>query len=732
MLNSNRLFGSTRGVTVAIILAMLMAAGIVFTAQLFFKDFFFIDDAQIAFLPFFKEIGRIILSGHWPILTTHTFLGGNLLVDMVFSPFSPQSVVTGLLATQVESFRFAANFLAWLNITLVIAGAYWLGRTLTIRPSYAMLLGFLAATNPVFLFVFSASWWNFASAFAWFTVSMAAFMQFRLTPTAGYFVTAVVSSCFLFASAGTHMQIAYLVGFGVVLCIDYVEHKKFQRMFTSLLIGVCAVSIAAIPIMAEYAVNASLVERLSDFNNVGNFLVPSWGSIVNAFNPFYGAYIHWFGGYRFISLSLGYVGIIAVIIFFTDKKPTEYPKNYKIIGVLILLLLVLVFSSSQFGPTRYPFRFLPAWALMVTALMVYHIEKSIFILSSKKLYYFIGFIAFATLIQLFSADNAVFTLKNIIFCVVFILLSAGLVVCFFKLNGRQKNNISVLGCVSVLAWVGMLAQNHSLGKVYLAHHKHLTEQVTGLDGQDGHYALVLSPDHVHPHIDFSDLGSAMFLLYGQQTIKTINGYSPVFHRGVRQLLPFPTPHSLFSQDATLRSICQPSGLKSDVFLYQLLDIGRIFAWQNHITPEIAVLLAQAGLKITPYPVPGKVLITPINPHPVEGSLTYQSAPGTVRHDTEDGMMHEWFNVDKVDTERTLVFSRVYWRGYHAVIDGQEYAVSAYKDALVKVTLPAGVQGRLHLYYEPVSWQYTKWSLLFGVILAGGIAAHLARQKKTRK
>lgn len=358
-----------------IILAMLMAAGIVFTAQLFFKDFFFIDDAQIAFLPFFKEIGRIILSGHWPILTTHTFLGGNLLVDMVFSPFSPQFVVTGLLATQVESFRFAANFLAWFNITLVIAGAYWLGRTLTIRPSYAMLLGFLAATNPVFLFVFCASWWNFAAAFAWFTVSLAAIMQFRLTSTAGYFVTAVVSSCFLFASAGTHMQIAYLVGFSVVLCLGYVEHKKFQRLFAILLIGVCAALMSAIPVMAEYAANTDLVERFSDFNNVGNFLVPSWGSIINAFNPFYGTYSHWFGGYRFVPLSLGYVGIIAVIMFFTDKKPTELPKNYKTICALALLLLVLTFTSSNFGPTRYPFRFLPAWGLMVTALMVYHIEK---------------------------------------------------------------------------------------------------------------------------------------------------------------------------------------------------------------------------------------------------------------------------------------------------------------------------------------------------------------------
>ncbi len=728
MLNPPRFSAQANAVFLPILLAMLMAFGIVFVAHLFFKDFFLIDDAQVAFLPFFKEIGRIVLSGHLPILTTNTFLGGNLLIDMVFSPFSPQTVLTGLVLIQIDSFRFAANFLAWFNITLVILGAYWLGRTLTIRPSYAMLLGFLVATNPVFLYIFSASWWNFAAAFAWFTVSFAALMQFRLTPKLGSFLIAVLSLCFLFTSAGTHMQLAYLLSFSCVLVIDYLEHKNLARFSYIALIGICAALISAIPLMAEYTVNSSLVERFSEFNNIGNFLVPSWGSIFNAFNPFYGTYIHWYDGYRYIPLSLGYIGIIAVILFFIYRKSSEYTFNYKIIFVLTILFLVLVFSSSQLGPIRYPFRFLPAWAMMASALIVFHIEKSSFQFSLQKGYSFVGFIVCAALIQLFSADIAVFTPTNIVFCIVFVFLSIGLAFYFFKFKNQPKNQIVLLGCISVIAWIGMLAQTHSLGRRgHLSHHHYFTEQITGLGIQDSKYILGLAPDPGHNNVDLSDLGSAQFLSYGQQGLKTINGYSPLFHKGIRQLLPFPSVHSLFVPNEALRNISQPSLLQNDLFVYQLLNIGHIFAWKNDITPEISALLKQARLKIEPYSIDSKVLITPQNVHPVEGSLTYQTIDGSIKFDHQDGMMQEWFNVDKVEIERTLVFSRVYWRGYHAVMNNQEYAVSAYKDALVKVVLPAGASGKLYLYYEPVSWQYTRWSLLLGIILAGIVAFRLNRR-----
>jgi len=706
------------GILLPISLAMLISLAIVTTATLFFKDFFFIDDAQNAFLPFCKEIGRIILSGHLPVLTTNIFLGGNILLDMVHSPFSPQTILTGLLVNQVDSFQVAANFLAWFNITLVISGSYWLGRILTIRHSYALLLGFIVATNPIFLYVYAASWWNFASAFAWFTVSFSALLQFRQNQTSLNFLFAVIFLCLLFASAGTHMHFVYLASFCVIFTIDGYQNRSFNRLLNLVLIILCASFIAAIPLMSEFILNSNLITRGSAFTNSDNFLVPSWGSVINAFNPFYATYIHWFGGYRHIPLSLGYIGIISILLFFTEKKKPETTLNHKIVFSIVLLLIVLVFSSTQFGPLRWPFRYLPVWSMMVSALVIFYIDKSTFHFSRKKKYQLSGLIIIAALIQLFSSDTFVFKVKNIIFAILFILLSAYLVICFFKFKDNQKKRTQLLWTITILAWVGMLAQSPTLAKKgYIPYNPNITAQALNIPATPPpYYVLGLTPNMQGNKLDITDIGSAQLLLFGKNTLKSINGYTPVGHNGMRELLPYPSVHGLYKPYESLKNISQPSSVDPVIFDYQLMNIGYISAWKVDITPEISQLLSQAGLQIEPYGLEDRVLIKPKKLRRIQSSLTYQSIEGLVTFNHKDGMMHEWFDIEKTTAERILIFSRVYWHGYHAIIDGKEYPVTSYKNALVKVVVPSNVSGQMHLYYEPVSWRFTKWFIIIGILL----------------
>jgi hypothetical protein len=720
----HRAFPSLKSI-LSIVSAMLISSSIVFTSVLFFEDFFFIDDAQNAFLPFYKEIGRIWLSGHLPLLTTNIFFGGNILVDMMHSPFSPQTILTGLLANQVASFRVAANFLAWFNITLIIAGAYWLGRILTIRASYAFLFGFIVATNPVFLYVYTASWWNFASAFAWFIVSFAALLQFRLNQSAWGFVVAVLFLCFLFATAGTHMQFAYIICFSVMLVLEGYHNRSLKRLMNIVFIAVCAGLISAIPLMSEYILSSSIIVRSSAFSNVGNFLVPPWGSIINAFNPFYATYMNAFGGYSFIPFSLAYIGIISILLLFSDKKALPFPFNYQLIFFLAIILILFVFSSSNFGPMRWPFRYLPVWSMMVSMIVIFHLEKAVFNFSRTQIYRFGGLIFGATWIQLFSSESFVFKWKNIGFALLFLFLCIGLVKYFLKFKDEPKKRIGLLWFVTVIAWVGMLAKTHSLGEGGLLYNPNLTEQISGLPSEfPSRYVLGLTPNDQSKNFDATDLGSAQILLFGEKKLQSINGYSPINHIGLRKLFPSLSAHGIFIPKESLKNISQPSEVDKNIFDYQIMNIGFISAWKKDITPEISTLLVRADLKVEPYLDNNKVLIKPEKIRTVEGSLTYQSIDGSVKFEREDGMMHEWFQVKKTDVNRILIFSRVYWLGYHAVINGVEYPVSAYKNALVKVAIPAKVSGKMHLYYEPISWKYTKWSLISGIILLGFVFVRL--------
>lgn len=690
-----------------------MGLAIVLIARWKFQDFFFIDDAQNVFLPFFREMGNIWLSGHVPILTTNTYWGGNILVDMQISPFSPQTILTALLAAKIASLDLIADFFAWLNITLVIMGSYWLGRVLTIRPKYSLLLGFMVATNQVFIYVFCASWWNYASAFAWFVVSFAALLQFRQAQRMQAFCYALLSLCCLFASAGTQMQLAYFVLFVILLIFDYRQYRRATRLLPFCLIGLCAVLIAAVPLMSEYILNKTLIERSSAINNTGNFLVPSWGYVINFFNPFFHTYIHWFGGYKYLPIALGYVGIIALLPLFFYQHANNKSVDLNIILAATAAALILLFSSSQLNATRWPFRYFPVAILFMATIIVYFIDKSKLCYSSTRLRYYLWSMGFFSLMQLFSADTSVFKGRNILSVVFFILLCLLLIFPFSKQRKITTYPFSILCIASFLAWLGIILQTNTLAASHLKY-SHLSNAISESFPKN-RYVLNLAPIAGNNHETLSNLFSAQFLLYG---VKSINGYSPVGHNGIQKLFPSTTSHGYFKPQESLHSISQPAEGIAGLFNYQLMNISAICALTSDITPDIAASLNKAGLGIEPYWIKNKLLIQPVTPRLTAGSLTYQTIDGSISLDHSDGMTHEWFNVKPASVKRTLIFSRVYWPGYHALVNEKEYPVVAYKNALVKLELPADISGKLQLYYEPISWQYSKWSMLIGFILIG--------------
>jgi hypothetical protein len=272
----------------------------------------------------------------------------------------------------------------------------------------------------------------------------------------------------------------------------------------------------------------------------------------------------------------------------------------------------------------------------------------------------------------------------------------------------------------------MLAQSPTLAKKgYIPYNPNITAQALNIPATHlPYYVLGLTPNMQGNKLDITDIGSAQLLLFGKNTLKAINGYTPVGHNGMRELLPYPSVHGLYKPYESLKNISQPSSVDPVIFDYQLMNIGYISAWKVDITPEISSLLSQAGLQIEPYRLEDRVLIKPKELRPVEGSLTYQSIEGLVKFSHKDGMMHEWFDIRNSTTERILIFSRVYWHGYHAVIDGEEYPVTSYKNALIKVVVPSNVSGQMHLYYEPVSWRFTKWLIIIGILLTIAMLAKL--------
>jgi hypothetical protein len=710
--------------TRVVLFTLLAAAAIVLLCTLRYRQFFFIDDAQNQNIGFYREMGRLWLSGHLPILTTRTLFGGNILVDMVVSPFAPQVIIGSLLASSTKSVLLVANTMAFIDVAMVILGGYWVGRILMIRPCLSLLLGVLAGSTPCFLYIYTASWWNMAHAYAWMIMAIAALMQLRQRPSAQNFLAAVTCGCFLFTSAGTQLQVFYALMFFPVLFVEWSTHRRVREVLILVCAGVCVLCISTIPITAEYVLNRHLVTRFSSFQNTGNFINAEWGHLLNFFDPFYGIYMSWFTGWRYVPLSLGYAGVALLPPLLFKQKfvcATGTRAEWWIIATGLFLSVIASMSPSQIGPMRFSIRFLPIFTFWVAATSLYGIQHWPWVKSSRRVETGVKWLtliaATFSILQIFSASTSVLTRSSIVFAyLLWVFLRS---FSWYVLQRGRGQGVDVgrlegwAWACTVLALVGMLIQTGSLGR----------SQEGPLLFDDGGLASTLETvNNVLPGLTLSlaghsprlrtwDLDSGQLLAIGQASV---NGYSAVGHTGFEKFFRSRGTQGWFEPKSSLLNMAHVA--KNGVPIYRYFGIRRIYAWDRDLTQEVITHMVHAGLtKLTSLP-DHRVQIEPATLTPIEGSLTYQSAPGGVKHIRSDGPRREWFSVEPSTISRELVFNRIYWDGYEAEINGQMLPIHSWKNTLVSLTLPPEVEGELYIHYMPKSWKFTRFSLSGGIIL----------------
>lgn len=713
---------------------LLTTAGIILLCTLCYRQFFFIDDAQNQNIGFYREMGRLWLSGHLPIFTTRTLFGGNILVDMVTSPFAPQVIIGSLLASSTKSVLLVANTMAFLDIAIVILGGYWVGRILRIRPNLSLLLGVLAGSTPCFLYIYTASWWNMAHAYAWMIMAIAALMQLRQKPAAGNFLIAVACGCFLFTSAGTQSQVFYVLMFLPIIFVEWSTHHRIREALILVCVGICVLCISTIPITAEYILNRHLVARSEGFANTGNFINAEWGHLLNFFDPFYGTYMSWFTGWRYVPLSLGYAGVVLLPPLLFKRKcagPADTRAEWWIVTTGLLLSVIASMSPSQIGPMRFSIRFLPIFAFWVAAAALYGIEHWAWVTGSRRVEAGVKWLTLISatfaILQLFSANTSVLTRSSIVFAyLLWVLLRS---FSWYVLRHNDDEHVDVkrfdrwAWACTALALAGMLIQTKSLG---WTPEGHLFFNDTGLaktleTTSTVFPGMTLSLAGRSPRQKTWDLDSGQLLAIGQTSI---NGYSAVGHTGFEEFFKPRGTQGWFEPQSSLLNITRITA--NGVPAYQYFGIRRIYVWDRDLTPEVIAHLTDAGLtKLTSLPG-DRVQIEPDDPAPIQGSLTYQSTPGGVKHMRSDGPRREWFSVTPSAASRELVFDRIYWEGYRAEINGQALPVHGWENTLVSLTIPPDAGGELYIHYAPESWKFTRFILLGGIILALLMVTYLMR------
>ncbi|WP_066566352.1 hypothetical protein [Snodgrassella sp. CFCC 13594] len=704
--------------------AAIYAFLVISVCQVFMHDFFNVDDALNEMLGFFKQFGRIWAQGQIPFIVDTLYVGGNSMVELGKGVFLPQNVIASLLAYHFDYIRLPGLFLAFFNITLITFSAVVIAKNCNISRKYAYVFAAFVAIQPIFLYQYSGGWWNAADGQAWATASIAALLALRSHVSLFNIVLNFLAALFLLASGWPHGVIAYAIFVLFTLIAEWQSQKDLKSILWLATPTLLAL-LLAIPIYSEYVFSGSLLDRPNGFNNDGQFLSPAWSSIVMGFFPSYYEFIHYFGGYRLMLVPLGFSILLlpATLCYRQISVLWHQSPTLKWLVALVVIFFLMTQMPSQFGPLRWPFRFLPFLSMGLCLLTCYILDKAPVKRSTGARRVYGVIVLAAGVLAFMNGLGMEIQAKHIWLQVLSVLL---LLAVPWLL--RRQHSAWLVGSALVCLLI-MLAGTKSLGyKERFVSFAKLPQQLQ-IEPKVNLEGFVLSLSSHSNRIYLNDLNSAQFGVYN---IKAINGYSPVGNKALDALLPHDTAHALFKPNETLVNVlqltkygtCQAVLMRISTIIMQRADFeqhqrplklcGYIDVQDDAARGDVFVSLPKAATQ-------GWVN----NPPSV---LPADAAVTMIRHNNNQDILQ----IEADAQARTLIFPRVWWPGYSAFLNGKSLKVD--KDdmgVLTKVVVPANEAGRLELTYFPYTWRWLWPFPLMALMILAGMLTRFRKRPRDR-
>lgn len=736
--------------------SIVYAITVVVICSIFSKNFFATDDAAFEMLGFFRQIGHIWIQGELPLIVDSMYFGGNEVIDLTRGIFLPQNIFVTTIVAQFNYILLAGYILAFINLTLVSISSLSIANTLKFGKPYSYAFASLTVIQPVFLYFYLGEWWNAGNGQAWAMASIATFFLLINNYSKKNIVLNFLSVVFLLSAGWPHGLIGYVVFLLITIIYYFKQTKNLKKIFY-----LCAPTILAFIftslIYSEITYSNDLINRIHGFYTRNRNYTPSWSTILLGFIPAFYDSLN-FSGLKFVSLSLGYsTCFLPVIIFYRNIKALwQKDTNLRWFLILIIVFFILTQMPSQFGPLRWPFRFLPFLSLFICIFVFYVLKNApvkrangiyigrkitifIYIILSFFLIFIIDYIGldllwpiFASLLILYLVDRNLFNLSNsvflnfnknfyllIIFCGCLNLFnSIGIHPFFFILQFfslwlillspyivEQKKSILFIS-VNVFTLLIMLMGLPTLAGNY-GYDTNLSNRIqrpqnVNLQG----FVLSLPKNVLVPEVkQLSEASSSQFGLFD---IKSINGYTPVGNKRMETVLPAnQSAHGFFDVSLTLKNIltksdnlndCQAIIMRISTIIVKSSDYEKFkeqFKQCGYTQVEVADKRKNLYVSLPLTKTKGWENNIPYAFPAIDGLEV-------VEHKNNSDLV----NIPAHNEKITLIFPRLWWKGYSAEINGLPLSVTPDGSGmLVSVEVPPSAHGVLRLSYFPVTWRY---------------------------
>lgn len=745
----------------AVLASVLLVASVM--TMLFVRNhrYFFIDDRQADGVGKLVELGRILLSGEWPWLSTNGVSSGGYAVEYQNGVFNPANLALGVVMVKLDDAALA-SFVQILVHTLLLAGAAaWLGRLLGLPLRWIIAFAVSIGLQPYTIY-WVAGWYQVVTAFSWFVLAVTAAYALHLRPRKRYGWTLLFATYCCYTS-GWPLAIPVL-GL-VVLTLLLARLATRQPARATWWLGAWYAGGALTSLIALYPLMLSLqvATRTSAVGNSSNFLVVPLEGLLHFPDPTYWPWFNNFGGYALQRYPHLYVAwfVLPVLVLW---RPSPMRQAARALWITSLVLLALTVFGAL-GPERlllfrFPLRFAQYsgfFLLVVTAMLVAN-GRAVF--SRRRLWVLMSICGVLLLTSIQSDPSSV--LRILLLGLVMVALCAatwwagarggtlspGVQSVEGSADVRRStrsgsriggflavDSVVSAGTVLVLAWLGYV---NPVGRGLDWGFPSDLSTVPRLSQQDytlfyGSYPPLKAPDQLPSPSEQADVqqyyreyhASSMGLLVGD---REVNGYSPLGYRSFQDRFPMDDQGNFGPEGADRFTAQDP---ETGVSWLEMLRVDQVI---TQLGPRDKQLTQLLGAPWTRYSE-GRMMATYRHPaYSLPGLVSY-AAPGTqvaqvagcpLRHSTECTQV-----TSPALGPGRVVFARLWFPGYSASLDGVPLPVDRHADMLVSVDVPAGRSGKLVLTYTSPGL-VPFGSLAVGVLIAAGVTSVLVPMTGPRR
>lgn len=669
--------------------------------------FFYIDDKVADYIPKMLDIARIIKGGEYPVITTNLLNGSVYSAEFQQGIFNPVILLSALLLDIFDNLALGACILTILYLMIAFKGYYLLAVELGVAKAWANIYAVSVALNCYFIYWCASAWFNPVPAIAFFPYALWASLKLskdiNVKTSFGFLL-----ACYLVVSSGWPSILVVLAGFFLFLLLDMFFIKKNKKILPyNFLIYIGTGLVCSIPVL-PLLLSSEMFSRASTFGNSSNFLGGSLRGLLLFSFPHLKDFMHTWAGYKKLSFNTYYAAWYALpLLIFLDFKSIQVKKSF----IWILLTLTGVFGiitlgPETLGPLRFPIRMLQYYHIFGLLLVALLVQLYGTVLTQKRIVLTLCLFVVQAIVSL--QVNPEDYLKIILYLFALVVLT---LILFNRLK-RQDGSVSA----AIWALLGTIlfffciysADYHGRGADWNV--PRVRSEYSSLNSGSGY--VLFHGGYLNSERDHSEYRPATTGLIWND--KSINGYTPLGNKYFRKKIII-TDHGNISagrfanKGREFFEVDKNTGLE----LLELMKVDKIISWKGELEEYIRKTVSDKW-------VAKERRIT------VEFNHSSSKYPGLISW-LDDGLeiikvkkikhrIEEYHIKNYENTEKRMVFARLWWPGYLAKFDGKEIVLERYSEFLISLLIPPGGEGVLSLAFYPPGFSMAMGLSVIGLLL----------------